>query len=183
MKRRTFLQASLGAVAVAAALPVAGAVEEKKMNIVVAADPFALDLKDAIKEHLEAKGYTVTDVGATKSNELPFYDGAPAAAKMIQEGKAERGILFCGTGAGMCIVANKFKGVNAVVVESVFSARMARAINDSNVLTMGAMMVAPWMAKEMVDVWLETKHTEGLPEFAEFLKGACSRVNAMDTGM
>lgn len=183
MKRRTFLQAGLGAVAVAAVLPEAGAVEEKKMNIVVAADPFALDLKDAIKAHLEAKGYSVTDVGATKSNEMPFYDGAPAAAKLIQEGKADRGILFCGTGAGMCIVANKFKGVNAVVVESVFSARMARAINDSNVLTMGAMMVAPWMAKEMVDVWLETKHTEGLPEFAEFLKGACARVNALDPGM
>lgn len=72
MKRRTFLQASLGAVAVAAALTPAGAVEEKKMNIVVAADPFALDLKDAIKQHLEAKGYAVTDVGATKSNELPL---------------------------------------------------------------------------------------------------------------
>ncbi len=83
----------------------------------------------------------------------------------------------------MCIIANKFKGVNAVVVESVFSARMARAINNSNVLTLGAMIVAPWMAKEMVDVWLETKHTEGLPEFAEFLKDACTKVNALDTGM
>ncbi len=183
MKRRTFIQSSLGAAALAAGLPLAGAVEEHKMNIVIAADPFALDLKDAIKEHLEKKGYTVTDVGATRESETPFYDGASAAAKLIQSGEATRGILFCGTGAGMCIVANKFKGVNAVVVESVFSARMARAINDSNVITLGAMIVAPWMAKEMVDVWLDTKHTEGLPEFAEFLKGACAKVNALDTGM
>ena len=183
MERRTFMQAGLGAAAVAAGMAGAGAVEESKMNIVVAADPFALDLKDAIKEHLEKKGYAVTDVGATKEAELPFYDGGAAAAKMVQSGKADRGILFCGTGAGMCIIANKFKGVNAVVVESVFSARMARAINNSNVLTLGAMIVAPWMAKEMVDVWLETKHTEGLPEFAEFLKDACTRVNALDTGM
>lgn len=184
MKRRTFLQASgLGVVAAAAGLPSTGSAEEPRMKIVVAADPFALDLKDDIKAHLEKKGYSVTDVGATRDNEAPFYDGATAAAKLIQAGEAERGILFCGTGAGMCIVANKFKGVNAVVVESVFTARMARAINDSNVLTLGAMVVAPWMAREMVDVWLETKHTEGLPEFAEFLKGACAKVNVLDTGM
>ena len=82
----------------------------------------------------------------------------------------------------MCIVANKFKGVSAVCVESVFSAKMARAINDANVITLGAMIVAPWMAKEMVDVWLDTKHTQGLEELAGFLKDACARVNALDTG-
>lgn len=183
MERRTFMQASLGAAAAAAGVASTGNAEASNKTLVIAADPFALDLKDAIKEHLENKGYAVRDVGATKDNELPFYDGASAAATLIQAGEAARGILFCGTGAGMCIIANKFKGVNAVVVESVFSARMARAINDSNVLTMGAMIVAPWMAKEMVDVWLETKHTEGLPEFADFLKDACAKVNALDTGM
>ena len=152
------------------------------MNIVLAADPFAIELKDAVKEHLEKKGYTVLDVGAAKDKEIPYYDSAPVAAKLLQGGKAERGILFCGTGAGMCIVANKFKGVNAVCVESVFSAKMARAINDSNVITLGAMIVAPWMAKAMVDTWLDTKHTEGLDSFAGFLKDACVKVNALDTG-
>mgnify|MGYP000959733734 CR=1 FL=1 len=182
MKRRTFLQAGLGIAAMAACIPNATASEEHKMNIVLAADPFALELKDAVKDHLEKKGYTVLDVGASKDKEVPYYDGAPAAAKLLQSGKAERGILFCGTGAGMCIVANKFKGVNAVCVESVFSARMARAINDANVITLGAMIVAPWMAKAMVDAWLETRHTEGLDEFAGFLKDACAKVNALDTG-
>ena len=76
----------------------------------------------------------------------------------------------------------RFKGVNAVCVESVFSAKMARAINDSNVITLGAMIVAPWMAKAMVDAWLDTKHTEGLDSFAGFLKDACAKVNALDTG-
>ncbi len=182
MKRRTFIKAGLGAAAMAAVVRRAEAAEEHKMNIVLAADPFAVDLKDAIKEHLEKKGYTVLDVGAAKDKEMAYYDGAPAAAKLLQGGKAERGILFCGTGAGMCIVANKFKGVNAVCVESVFSAKMARAINDSNVITMGAMIVAPWMAKAMVDAWLDTKHTEGLEQFAGFLKDACVKVNALDTG-
>lgn len=183
MKRRTFLQAGLGAAAVVATgIPRAEASEEHKMNIVIAADPFAVELKDAIKEHLEKKGHKVVDVGATKDKELPYYDCAPIAAKMLQSGEAERGILFCGTGAGMCIVANKFKGVTAVCVESVFSAKMARAINNSNVITLGAMIVAPWMAKVMVDAWMDTKHTEGLEDFAAFLKDACGKVNALDTG-
>jgi len=124
------------------------------MNLVISADPFAVDLKCAVVEHLPEKGHTVVDVGATKDNELAYYDGAPAAATLLQAGKAERAILFCGTGAGMAMVSNKFRGVNAVCVESVFAARMARSVNDANALTMGAMIVAPWMAKEMVDTWL-----------------------------
>lgn len=182
MNRRTFVKTSLGMAVLASQIPYANAEKEKKMNIVVAADPFAVELKDAIKEHLESKGYSVSDVGATKDSEMPYYDAAPAAAALIQSGKAERAILFCGTGAGMCIVANKFKGIQAVCVESVFAAKMARAINDANIITMGAMIVAPWMAKTMVDAWLETKHTEGLDEFADFLKDAQCKVNAMDTG-
>ncbi|MBX7256688.1 MAG: RpiB/LacA/LacB family sugar-phosphate isomerase [Candidatus Hydrogenedentes bacterium] len=152
------------------------------MNIVLAADPFALELKESVKAHLEKKGHKVLDVGAVKDKEIAYYDGAPAAAKLIQKGEAQRGILFCGTGAGMCIVANKFKGVNAVSVESVFAAKMARAVNDSNVITMGAMIVAPWMANAMADAWLETKFTEGLEPYADFIKDACSKVNALDTG-
>ena len=184
MKRRQFLQTTVAGAVSAATLSglaqAADASKEPAMTIVVAADPFAVDLKDAIKEHLATKGYTVLDVGVEKGKETPYYDLVPAAAEAITSGKAERGILFCGTGAGMCIVANKFKGLQAVCVESVFAAKMARAINDSNVLTMGAMIVAPWMAKEMVDAWLDTKHTQGLEPFADFLKGACAKVDAID---
>ena len=150
------------------------------MNIVVAADPFALDLKDSVVKHLTEAGHKVTDVGATKDKELAYYDGAPAACKLIQAGKADRGILFCGTGMGMSIVANKFKGVTASCVESVYAAKMARSINDSNVLTMGAMFIAPWKGNAMVDAWMNTKHTEGLEGFADFLKQACKKVNAID---
>ena len=191
MKRRTFLGTGLAGALLATASgadaneketkPVEQAGKESKMNIVIAADPFAVDLKDAVVEHLKGKGYDVIDVGATKENELPYYDCAPAAAQLLQDGKADRGLLFCGTGAGMAIVANKYRGVNAVCVESVFAARMARSINDANVLTMGAMIVAPWMAKEMVDTWLETKHTEGLEQFADFLKSAVDKVDAINT--
>ncbi|MCX5771301.1 MAG: RpiB/LacA/LacB family sugar-phosphate isomerase [Candidatus Hydrogenedentes bacterium] len=150
------------------------------MRIAVAADPFAVDLKDAVKEHLEAKGHAILDVGATRGLEMAYFDAAAEAAKLIQQGRADRAVLFCGTGAGMAIVANKFSGVCAVCVESVFAARMARAINDANVLTMGAMIVAPWMAKEMADVWLETAHTQGLEPFADFLKQAVEKVRQVD---
>lgn len=188
MDRRQFLQA---ASATLAAATIASSVEtvqgapkkarkDKPMNIVVAADPFALDLKDSVVKHLTEAGHKVTDVGATKDNALAYYDGAPAACKLIQAGKADRGILFCGTGMGMSIVANKFKGVTASCVESVYAAKMARSINDSNVLTMGAMFIAPWKGNAMVDAWMNTKHTEGLEGFADFLKQALKKVDAID---
>ena len=182
MHRRAFLKTGLGAAAIIAAASHAQTNEEHTMDIVLAADPFALDLKNSVKEHLQKKGYTVLDVGSEKGKEIAYYDAAPTAAKLIQNGKAQRGMLFCGTGAGMCIVANKFKGISAVCVESVFAAKMARAVNDSNVLTMGAMIVAPWMANAMADAWLESKQAEGLEQFADFIKDACAKVNEMDTG-
>lgn len=150
------------------------------MNLVIAADPFALGLKNAVKKHLEAQGHKVIDAGSADAKEVPYYDAAAAACKLIQQGKAQRGILFCGTGMGMSIVANKFKGITASCVESVFAAKMARTINDSNVLTMGSMIVAEWMAIEMADVWMNKKHTEGLEQFADFLKDAVKKVNEID---
>lgn len=150
------------------------------MNLVIAADPFALDIKDSVKTHLEEQGYTVIDAGSGDGKEVAYYDAAEAACKLIQAGKADRGILLCGTGMGMSIVANKFTGITASCVESVFAAKMARSINDSNVLTMGAMIVAEWMGKEMVDVWMNTKHTEGLEQFADFLKDAVKKVSCID---
>jgi len=190
MDRRQFLQAASATVA-AATIASSSSLEaaekspkttkkEKAMNIVVAADPFALDLKDSVIKHLKEGGHKVVDVGATKDKEIAYYDGAAAACKVIQAGKADRGVLFCGTGMGMSIVANKFKGVTASCVESVYAAQMSRAINDSNVLTMGAMFIASWKANAMVDAWMTTKHTEGLEGFADFLKKAVKKVDAVD---
>ena len=112
--------------------------------------------------------------------EIPYYEVAVAAAKAIQDGRAGRGILFCGTGMGMAIVANKHEGIVAAVVESVYAAKMSRAINNANVLSMGAMLVAPWKAQEMVNVWLKTRHTESLEQFEGFLKKAVEEVRKVD---
>ena len=132
-------------------------------------DHGGFDLKLQIVESLKKKGIAFNDVGTGSTEIVRYPYFAQKVASAVSEGRAARGILICSTGIGMSIIANKFKGVNAVCVESVFSARMARVINDANVLTMGAMMIAPWMAKAMVDTWLETKHTVGLESFAGFL--------------
>jgi len=153
--------------------------ESKKMKIVVAADPFAVGLKDAIVAHLKGKGVEVSDVGATAAQAVPYYDGAVAASKVLQSGGAEKAILFCGTGMGMSIVANRFKGVTAAVVESVFAAKMCRAINNANALCLGQMIWGEWMAKEAVDVFLKTEFTEGLDGFACFLKEAVQKVDVI----
>jgi ribose 5-phosphate isomerase B len=153
--------------------------EQKMMKIVVAADPFAVGLKDAIVAHLKGKGYEVSDVGSTAATAVPYYDGAVAACKIMQAGVAERALLFCGTGMGMSIVANRFKGVTASVVESVFAAKMCRAVNNANALCLGQMIWGEWMAKEAVDVFLKTSFTEGLDAFAGFLKEAVQKVDAI----
>lgn len=148
------------------------------MKICVAADPFAYSLKKSLVAHLEKAGHSVIDVD--RYAERPYYEVAVFAAEKIQRGEADCGILFCGTGAGMCIIANKFAGIRAVAVESVFTAARAKAINDANVITMGAMVVGPEMAAEMADVWLSTKFTEGLEELASFLADAKKAVDGID---
>jgi len=190
MNRRLFLQSA----AAASALPVVfghatsvlanenrtvTSTSHPVMKIVIAADPFALTLKDSIVAHLKEKGHEVVDVGATPTREIPYFDSAPVACKMLQDGTAERAILLCGTGMGMSVIANRFKGVVAAVVESVFATRMCRSINNANALCMGAMIWGNWMANEAVDVFLETKFTQGLEPLADFLKDAERKVEAI----
>ncbi|MCL2306089.1 MAG: RpiB/LacA/LacB family sugar-phosphate isomerase [Planctomycetaceae bacterium] len=147
----------------------------KKLKIVIAADPFANTLKEAIVKHLQENGYEITDVGEN----LDYYTSCPIACKMLQEKKADRAILLCGTGMGMSVIANRFPGVVASCVESVFAARMCRAINDANALCMGAMIWGNFMACEAVDVFLTTGFTETLPQFADYLKDAKAKVEAI----
>ena len=148
------------------------------MKIVVGADPFALELKKAVVAHLVGKGIEVIDADAGES--IPYYDSAQRACRLIQAGQADKGILMCGTGMGMSIVANKHEGITAACVESVFAAKMCKAINDANVLTLGAMIVGNFMAVQMVDAWLSTTFTAGLEAHAEFLRTAVTRVAKID---
>lgn len=148
------------------------------MKLAIGADPFAYGLKKAVAQHLENRGVEVVDMDSYA--ETPYYEVAEKAAREISAGNADGAVLFCGTGAGMAIVANKICGVRAVCVESVFAAKKAKAINDANAITMGAMIVGEAMACEMVDAWLDTKFAEGFEQLREFLESARGKVGKID---
>lgn len=143
------------------------------MNIVIGSDKAGYSLKESIKSMLEEQGHFVTDVGTIDiEHPRPHTVTGPAAAELIQSGKADKGILICGTGMGMAIAANKNKGVYAAVVESVYAAEYCRKINDANILCMGAFIVGETMAKDMVNTFLTTNFVEDFPQWRiDFLKG------------
>lgn len=148
------------------------------MKLAIGADPFAYGLKKAVAQHLKNRGVEVMDMDSY--TETPYYEVAEKAAREISAGNADGAVLFCGTGAGMAIVANKICGVRAVCVESVFAAKKAKAINDANAITMGAMIIGEAMACEMVDAWLDTKFAEGFEQLREFLESARGQVGEID---
>lgn len=152
------------------------------MKIAIASDLSGLELKEAIVKHLIELGHDVSDLG-TKSADapMPFIKAAPPVAEAIQKGEAERGILICGTGMGMSQVANKFKGVRAACVESVYAARMCRAINDSNVMCMGGWIIAPTMGIVMADAFVQTDFTQDLEDWrAKNLRGFKEQLLALE---
>lgn len=143
------------------------------MKVVIGSDKVGFPLKESIKAYLISQGHEVTDVGTTDIEKpRPHTVTAPAAAAEIQSGRAERGILICGTGMGMNIAANKNKGIYAAACESLYAASYCRKINDANILCMGAFIVGESMAKEMVDAFMNTDFVQGFePWRVEFLTG------------
>ncbi len=151
------------------------------MKIVTGADFAGFDLKQVIKPYLEEKGIEVIDVGMHDlDHEIPYYEVAAKAARTIQKGEADKGVLFCGTGMGVSIVANKFKGIYASCVESEFGGQHCKVINNANVITMGCWVFSPYRAKKTVDLWLESSFTEGYEQFADFLKGSIPEIEKIE---
>jgi ribose 5-phosphate isomerase B len=135
------------------------------MKIAVAAEAVSFPLLEMIKDHLLAKGHEVIDLGMQKPEEpIFFYETAPRVAKAIQNNEAERGILMCGTGMGVCITANKFKGVYACLAESATAAGLHYAINRANVLCFGKWMLGEKVVLDVIDRWLETEIGTGFAE-------------------
>ncbi len=127
------------------------------MKIALAADHAGFRLKEEIKKFLEKQKVNYQDFG-TYSEELTDYmDWAVPALKKMSQGEFERAILICGTGLGMTILANKFSGVRATPCYDLYTARMSREHNDSNVLVLGGRITAPGLAREILKIWLNTK--------------------------
>jgi ribose 5-phosphate isomerase B len=141
------------------------------MKIAIASDLSGYPMKKAIVEHLKERGdVEVLDFGIPNENEPhPYVEQAPKVCKAIQNGEAERGILICGTGQGMAIVANKHKGIYACVVDSIFSGERAKIINNANVITLGGWVTAPFLGCEIVDAWLAMKFTQKMEFKKDFL--------------
>ena len=130
-------------------------------KIIIGADHLGKDLKDSIKAHLESKGIEVTDIGVNEEEQVDYPDVGKSLAKMIQNNDFERGILVCGTGAGMAIVANKFSGVRAVCVNDAYTAERSIASNNAKIITFGALVTGTPNALMYTDIWLNNKfHSE-----------------------
>lgn len=136
------------------------------MKVAIGSDKSGYSVKEAVKAYLTEAGVDFDDLGTTDLEAVhPYYQVADEVAPKVRDGVYEKAVLVCGTGAGMSIVANKFKGVYAVACESLYAARMARAINDANILCMGGWIVGPEMAVEMVKTFLATEWCEGLEDW------------------
>jgi ribose 5-phosphate isomerase B len=126
------------------------------MKIVLASDHGGYDLKEVIKKHLTDKGYEIMDLGTTSEESVDYPDYGYAAGEVVAQGKAEAGIVFCGSGIGICIAANKVKGIRCALLTSVEMAVLAKSHNDANVISLGGRLTPPDLAIEIVDTWLTT---------------------------
>ena len=127
------------------------------MKIAMGCDHGALDLKNQVARHLESKGYEVKDFGTYTAASCDYPDFAGAAAKAVGSGECERGIVLCTTGIGVSVTANKVKGVRCALLSDLMTAKLTREHNDTNMMALGAGVVGPKLALEIVDLWLATE--------------------------
>lgn len=131
------------------------------MKISLACDHGGLSLKQAVREHLEALGHQVEDFGTDSQESCDYPDFAAPAAQAVARGACDRGIVICTTGIGVCIAANKVRGIRCALLSDLMSARLTRQHNDTNMMALGAGVVGEKLALELVDVWLTTEFEGG----------------------
>lgn len=142
------------------------------MNIIIGSDHAGFPMKEKIKAFLEGRGIMVEDAGPGNTESVDYPDFGKKVAREVAAGAFARGILICGTGLGMSMVANRFKGVRAALVNDLFSAIMSRRHNDANVLVLGGRLIGDDLAVQLVETWLDTPFDGGRHQ---------RRVAAMDT--
>ena len=137
-------------------------------------DHAAYAAKEGLKKHLEAAGHRVLDLGTDSTASVDYPDVAAKGARAVARGDGERGVFLCGTGIGVCIAANKVKGVRAASVWDDTSARMSRLHNDANVACLGARTLDEATIARLVDLWLATEFEGGRHA------GRVAKLNALD---
>ncbi|MGF1561432.1 MAG: ribose 5-phosphate isomerase B [Geminicoccaceae bacterium] len=131
------------------------------LTIALGADHAGFELKDSLKAAVSELGHQVLDLGTNTAESVDYPDFGKAVAQAVAEGRADRGIIVCGTGIGISIAANKVTGCRAAVCHDVTTARMARLHNDANVLALGARVVGPQVARDCLDAFLTTEFEGG----------------------
>lgn len=129
--------------------------------IAIGCDHGGFELKEAITAHLKERGIEYKDFGIYEVKSVDYPEIAALVAKSVQSGECEKGILVCGTGIGMSLAANKFKGIRAAACSETFSAKYTRLHNDSNILCLGGRVIGPGVGLEMVDLFIDTEFEGG----------------------
>ncbi|RIK09488.1 MAG: ribose 5-phosphate isomerase B [Acidobacteria bacterium] len=131
------------------------------MIVALGADHAGAELKDRLAELLRREGHELIDRGTDSSESVDYPDFAEAVAADVSAGRADRGLLVCGTGIGMAMAANKIRGVRAANVRSVEEAELSRQHNDANILCLGARFIDPQVAEDVLNAWLKTDFEGG----------------------
>ena len=126
------------------------------MKIAIACDHGAFGLKQAVCRHLEEQGIQCVDFGTHSAERCDYVDFCAPAARAVASGECDKGIVLCTTGIGMCIAANKVRGIRCALLSDLMSARLTREHNDANMMALGAGVTGEKLALEIVDIWLDT---------------------------
>lgn len=131
------------------------------MKIAIGNDHVAIDMKNEIKDYLVSLGHEVIDVGTNSPERFNYPVSGYKVAKLVTGGKAERGILICGTGVGISLAANKVHGIRACVCSEPYTAKLSRQHNNTNIIAFGARVIGIETAKMIVDEWLAARYEGG----------------------
>ena len=130
-------------------------------KIAIASDHGGFDLKKSVMGVLEDEGFEIDDLGTSSAESVDYPDFGIKLAQAILEQKVDRGIVICGTGVGMSIVVNRFPGIRGTLCSDIYTAKMCREHNDSNILIMGGRVISKDLALEIVRIWLKTEFEGG----------------------
>lgn len=131
------------------------------MRIAIASDHRGFQLKEKVLAMVRGKGHAIEDDGTLSDESVDYPDFAAIVAIKVSSGQVDRGILICGTGIGMAIAANKFRGVRAAACNDEVTAEMSRRHNDANVLCLSADLLSPRVVERMVEIWIDTEFEAG----------------------
>lgn len=131
------------------------------MKLAVGNDHVAIEMKNDIKAHLEARGVEVTDVGTDSPERFNYPISGYKVAKLVASGEVDGGVLICGTGVGISLAANKVHGIRACVCSDPYTARLSKQHNNTNIIAFGARVIGIETAKMIVDEWLDARFESG----------------------